>query len=712
MLFLSLFSFWVTSRRMFSGHVLYWDNAAFFSVFRDQLHSLNYFGEIAWWFPHVQSGWPAYYYSILGDTACGSPLFVVFGFASWLVGQLGWHPGSFHSAYVIYFGLAAPLIVIFAARSLAFKLFKTQFVIFYVISLVAFSPAVLLNVSDVGFLEPLAYSFFFFSTLIQFVKLPGIKSFWLLGLAICLLAVSLNYPFLFWNIIFIPLGILVFNFIPLRGHKRLMVSCRNISIFHWVALALVVTICCLPSLLTLSQAGEMVRSTIGEKYYQFSFLKPGNPFEFFSVSLPFFGFEWRDGFWRILPGGKGYHICVNYLGLLALPLTFVALLHAKIIVRLRILVLVLAVFCSVLLVSYSPFFGPFIWLPTPLKGNSHFSDGAMRAGGFLILVYASGCGLSLLLDQRHSQKALRTLKRAFSVNAFMAVVFFVYVYFADNILGRPEFGFLLILILMYFTIFYWIRIARSRFSKKISIVVLIALAFFDITTHAFIHMRQNIETTANLRNREEVLSNDLVGLIPKVDDYAPKIVMSKKLLEVLKHSVNLNNLPEVQIFTRSILSRVSTAEDLKLVNLKAGVSIDRDYAKMPEFSSFFNAQLPALSGTSRVQVKYKTYNRLSFKVQTDRPSLLFVRDGFSPHWKATVNGVDVPVGRAWHLFKVLPVPAGNSVVNLAFSPPWVPEALAASYFLIFLLCIVQLALGVQFSRRNFIKSVNSLTIFS
>src|SRR5947209_2233423 len=86
---LSLFSFFVTSYGFLTTGGIYWDNALFFSLFRDNLHSLNEYGQVAWWFPHKQMGWPSYYYSILGDLSFSSPIPVVIGFVCWFLGRLG-----------------------------------------------------------------------------------------------------------------------------------------------------------------------------------------------------------------------------------------------------------------------------------------------------------------------------------------------------------------------------------------------------------------------------------------------------------------------------------------------------------------------------------------------------------------------------------------------------------------------------------------------
>ena len=64
------------------------DREGLFSLFVDNLFSLNEFGEPAWWHPGVQLGFPQYYISILGWTGL-EPIYVVLCGLAWLTGQIG-----------------------------------------------------------------------------------------------------------------------------------------------------------------------------------------------------------------------------------------------------------------------------------------------------------------------------------------------------------------------------------------------------------------------------------------------------------------------------------------------------------------------------------------------------------------------------------------------------------------------------------------------
>ena len=58
--------------------------------------------------------------------------------------------------------------------------------------------------------------------------------------------------------------------------------------------------------------------------------------------------------------------------------------------------------------------------------------------------------------------------------------------------------------------------------------------------------------------------------------------------------------------------------------------------------------------------------RLRLRVVTSAPTVLVVRDSFFAGWRATVDGAPAPVWRADLLFRAVPVPAGEHVVEMTF----------------------------------------------
>ena len=67
-----------------------------------------------------------------------------------------------------------------------------------------------------------------------------------------------------------------------------------------------------------------------------------------------------------------------------------------------------------------------------------------------------------------------------------------------------------------------------------------------------------------------------------------------------------------------------------------------------------------------------------FQVEAAQPAVLVVRESFSPGWRATVNGRDVPVVRAYDHYQSVAVPAGRSTVHLRYRPRHLGAAAAVS----------------------------------
>ena len=59
-------------------------------------------------------------------------------------------------------------------------------------------------------------------------------------------------------------------------------------------------------------------------------------------------------------------------------------------------------------------------------------------------------------------------------------------------------------------------------------------------------------------------------------------------------------------------------------------------------------------------------DRLRLDVSAERPALLVVADNWYPAWKARVNGESVPVLRAYHTLRAVPVPVGRSQVEMYY----------------------------------------------
>jgi hypothetical protein len=92
-------------------------------------------------------------------------------------------------------------------------------------------------------------------------------------------------------------------------------------------------------------------------------------------------------------------------------------------------------------------------------------------------------------------------------------------------------------------------------------------------------------------------------------------------------------------------------------------------------------------------------NRLRLAVTTDRPALLVVADNWFPAWRASVDGAEAPVLRAYHALRAIPVEAGEHTVEMWYHS----QVLTASFGVSLATSIVLVALalfGIVRDRRR------------
>jgi hypothetical protein len=77
-------------------------------------------------------------------------------------------------------------------------------------------------------------------------------------------------------------------------------------------------------------------------------------------------------------------------------------------------------------------------------------------------------------------------------------------------------------------------------------------------------------------------------------------------------------------------------------------------------------ELDGSTPTGTVTWLTRTPNELRLAVSTDRPALLVVADNWFPAWRATVDGEDAPVLRAYHTLRAVPVRAGEHEVVMRY----------------------------------------------
>ncbi|HSJ09102.1 MAG TPA: YfhO family protein [Longimicrobiales bacterium] len=103
--------------------------------------------------------------------------------------------------------------------------------------------------------------------------------------------------------------------------------------------------------------------------------------------------------------------------------------------------------------------------------------------------------------------------------------------------------------------------------------------------------------------------------------------------------------------------------------------------------------------TGPVEWVSRGVDRHTLRVAPDGPALLMVLDNWFPAWKATVNGREVPVLRANHTFRAIPVEAGEQTVELRYEPAQLRTGALISMVVLGLLLGVVLH-GAWLARRS------------
>ena len=455
---LNILSFWSLCGYFFIDGSLFHDNGMFYNFFHDNLQSLNYFGEPSWWFPHIQHGFPGYFFSILVNANCISPVFMTLATIFWFLGKAGIIITSILPLYIWYFGAIIPFLFSISVWLLARQILNSSTAIIFVCIVAAFSPGKILNFSDIGLLEISTYGFLFVAAYLNFIKNPVKRNFLLLVLSVAIICVTMGFAFLVWSFLFI-ISFFLLTLFPKSSCDRVRAAFRQVSMKSWLLALLLVGFCSLPPLLTMTQQGELERRTLVNKESPHSFMsrEPGNPLLTLLSSTPGVGWQSQNaeqdfGITYPVVLGDGWQAYI-YLGLLTLPLAIWGFIYSQSYWRIRIFILFVFYFSVIILQNYSPLFLPVLSLQTPLTAISHFNDYTYRCGGFVLLMLAAGLGLDVLQERRLP-------------NCWLAIVFLLSVLFSGALLITLSptnaiilgfiFGFTMLLGLAFFIVLFWL----------------------------------------------------------------------------------------------------------------------------------------------------------------------------------------------------------------------------------------------------------------
>lgn len=672
-----------------ANDTLYWDTKRLYSIFHNNLHSLNYFGEIQWWEPTATFGIPSYYISILAHNGA-TPLFVLVGFVVWVLGLIGIHSIAYQTVYVVYLGFLIPFLFSLGILLLARQLLTNSRAVLFVLVLAAFSPGVVLNVSDGWGQEQSTYAVYFASAYLHFFRKPSLRAFLWVLLTSMVMAAALNHIALFWNVLFAPAFVFALHVTSARGFSESLKRTwgevpRKLS----AAAVALVCLCALPSVITYLQGGDLLRTTLGTRVYDYAELRAGNPLEVLSISTPGIGYEWsnaeaigypqKNAKWGPL-SSETFHTSFGYMGILSLPLVFLGFICGKRPWRQLLFLLVAVSGCVVVLSGYSPVFSLVLAPRTPLQGVNHYSDAVFRLGIYYLLLLAAGLGAEAVLSG-HAR-----VGRLF-VSAFCVSVCFSFALFAATfaLSPHPDFrisgtwcGFLAIMAFLFLVVVLWFAGARSSDRRQRLFCALLALTLTDVSTAAFFYER-NVVWGKDPAFREP--SPDTLGTgDERLSHYASELFVTRGIQSMRERNLDPGALPRHAF---ALAARTRWEDGLPAVvpgQTLPYLVLPKETAGTPPYRRFLSAPQAGEPGNYRTDVRTITYNGVELNVFADKESLLFWRDVYSPYWRATVDGKPVEIAKAFGAFKAVPVPKGVSVVEFRYRPDYVPEALAVSYF--------------------------------
>ena len=120
-----------------------------------------------------------------------------------------------------------------------------------------------------------------------------------------------------------------------------------------------------------------------------------------------------------------------------------------------------------------------------------------------------------------------------------------------------------------------------------------------------------------------------------------------------------NGLPRARL-----VSEVSVVDERETVDYM--MRNDFDPVREVVLNAPLGQPLPAGPAQGEVTWIAQENNRLELSVESDRDAVLVVADNWFPAWKATVNGQQTEIHRAYHTLRAVRVPAGQSRVEMSF----------------------------------------------
>ena len=638
---------------------LYWDNRANFSIFRDVLHSANFFGELPWWHPGIQSGFPFYYLWMLAVNGT-TPLYSSLVAGVWSLGKLGLVIGAYREIYAVYFVYIVPILFTLSILYLLTRIFSQKVIVAYGIVLISASPGIVFTLSDIGLLEQTTYGMLFAGSFLHYLTSSSRKTLASLVLSLVFLSASLNHLALYWNVLFIPAFVGVVFFIsPPRPFPK---PTRSWLMFL-IALIPAISVLC-----AYLDGGDLIRTTIGQRTYDLWLLGPGNPIEPLLSSTPGIGIGHGSGGWQATAIGRFLpHAGYIYLGITTMPLAVIGLIWGREPWRLRLFVLLVLFSVIVPLASFSPYFIPLLASVSPLQAVGHYGDTAFRAGGFILWIMTACLGLEALVNRKR-QGYIFGFVALVIISMGVATRIFVALY-PDTWSGSPILGFYLAIgLFSLIALWGWLGASLSKTSVPWMLLFL-AIVLLDATTVSHWHVRNVI--WPRLETVEEAVPTE-VSFETK-NQVAQTLLTPRHLIEFEDRGVQFEELNEVWIYPKLKVGDLTDGISAIRRSIPPTLVVDRIPVGGESLLSVNHAS------AATVTMTHQTYNKTEFLVTTPEPAAIFWRDIHFPGWSVIINGHEGEVLHAFHAFKGAVVPSGQSTVEFVFKRNLSSLALFASY---------------------------------
>ena len=636
---------------------LYHDNSGLYSFYRNSFLSVLHFGEIRWWDPGIQYGFPSYYFSFLGLDA-STPLFRLTEAYMYLLHLLGVRNIAINTVIVVYLTLLIPLLFNLSFLALTRQIFKKNTTFIIAGMMAAFSPGLIYSVGEAAF-GLTAYGMLVAATLLSFVRNSSKKNYLLLNITLCILLLSFNHLSLFWNALFLlTFGIALLLF-PERSFKDIVTDYISLPLWQHILFCITIVLSIFPTLFCYLAGTEIARSGTSNSLYDPLSIFGGDPLEFFLAGIPGFGTvrqgEVLSGIPKMIP--SRYYLEYPYMGMLSIPLALLGLVCGQKVWRHRLYFMMSFFVVAVLLGGKSGILSIFYLAETPLRAVRHLGDTTFRNGLFALIIIAAGLGVDVLVSTVRSRKVRNIFMAAggFWLSVICAVIASV-VFLAQY--GKmeadiPTIGYIATLVFFYIPVILWLYF-KPGVSKPLRILICVII-FIDLTSSIYLFVRKQILPTS----------------IVVIDDNSP---------------FSINNLnPRLSVVENTLL----TINDLNLLK-ESPTGIPR----IPYLG------LTARDGVIPVTLSSRTFNSIEIKASAVENSKLFWRDSWFNGWEATVNGRKVAIEKFLGAFKAVPVSSGDSIVRFEFFPRKFVYSLIIGWASVFLLLAILLTSVLKRSCRN------------